>query len=133
MFCPNCGAKLEDGAVFCQNCGVKIEESAAPESNTVSQGEEKAQTPAEEKKATNKNVKGIIGIVAAIVVVILVVKLLAAVFAGKPDNLITVYDSEKEETAVYLNQKLIGTVDGEADVITTTDKSAFYLMSCPEY
>lgn len=132
MFCPNCGAKLEEGAVFCQNCGVKIEESAAPESNTVSQGEEKAQTPAEEKKATNKNVKGIIGIVAAIVVVILVVKLLAAVFAGKPDNLITVYDSEKEETAVYLNQKLIGTVDGEADVITNMDKSAFYLMSCPE-
>lgn len=27
MFCPNCGAQLEDGALFCGNCGTKI---AAP-------------------------------------------------------------------------------------------------------
>ena len=24
MFCPNCGTKLEDGAVFCTSCGVRI-------------------------------------------------------------------------------------------------------------
>lgn len=24
MFCPNCGNKLEDGAVFCGNCGTKV-------------------------------------------------------------------------------------------------------------
>ena len=25
MFCPNCGAQVEDGTAFCSNCGAKIE------------------------------------------------------------------------------------------------------------
>ncbi|MCR4989459.1 MAG: zinc-ribbon domain-containing protein [Lachnospiraceae bacterium] len=32
MFCTNCGAKVEDGALFCTNCGAKLE----PAENTVS-------------------------------------------------------------------------------------------------
>lgn len=32
MFCPNCGNKLEDGAVFCTSCGVRIaQDNPAPE------------------------------------------------------------------------------------------------------
>ena len=29
MFCPNCGTKLEDGAVFCTSCGVRIAQSCS--------------------------------------------------------------------------------------------------------
>ena len=29
MFCPNCGTKLEEGAVFCTNCGTRVEDSAS--------------------------------------------------------------------------------------------------------
>lgn len=32
MFCPNCGAKLEDGALFCGECGTKV--AAAPQAAT---------------------------------------------------------------------------------------------------
>lgn len=32
MFCPNCGAKLEDGALFCCECGTKV--AAAPQAAT---------------------------------------------------------------------------------------------------
>ncbi|MDR2884328.1 MAG: zinc-ribbon domain-containing protein [Deferribacteraceae bacterium] len=28
MFCGNCGARVEDGAIFCEDCGNKLGEAA---------------------------------------------------------------------------------------------------------
>ncbi len=30
MFCPNCGAQLDDDAAFCTNCGTSISQDDAP-------------------------------------------------------------------------------------------------------
>lgn len=55
-FCPNCGAKLEDGAIFCGECGTRIENLQEP----VSQSNEKVSQeepirPSQRKKARQQN------------------------------------------------------------------------------
>lgn len=134
MFCPNCGTKLEEGAVFCSNCGVKMESAAAEEKTQEEQPKEAGkddfyQQPEEKTKFSKKNIKGIIAIAAAVVVVILVVKLIAGIFSGSSDSVVKVYDSETEETTIYLNDKKIDTVEGNAEVYTNMDKSAFYIAA----
>ena len=47
MFCPNCGAQVEDGTAFCSNCGAKIE--AAQPQNVV-QPESQALTDQEARE-----------------------------------------------------------------------------------
>ena len=31
MFCPECGKKIEEGALFCPECGTKITKQAQPQ------------------------------------------------------------------------------------------------------
>lgn len=55
-FCPNCGVKLEDGAIFCGECGTRIENLQEP----VSQSNEKVSQeepirPSQRKKARQQN------------------------------------------------------------------------------
>ena len=65
MFCPNCGAQVEDGTAFCSNCGAKIEAAqpqnvVQPESQ-VQPGEDNFyQQPAQEPKVSKKNIKMIL-------------------------------------------------------------------------
>lgn len=40
MFCPNCGTKVEDGALFCGECGTRLNEFSAMAETSESGGEE---------------------------------------------------------------------------------------------
>ena len=118
MFCPNCGAQVEDGTAFCSNCGAKIEAAqpqnvVQPESQVqpepqVQPGEDNFyQQPAQEPKVSKKNIKMIAGIAVAVIAVIIVVKLVAGLFGGSKDTLVRVYDSDAGKSTLYLNNKKI--------------------------
>ena len=67
MFCPNCGAQVEDGTAFCSNCGAKIEAAQPqnveqPESQVQPGADNFYQQPAQEPKESKKNIKMIAGI-----------------------------------------------------------------------
>ena len=134
MFCPNCGAQVEDGTAFCSNCGAKIEAAqpqnvVQPESQ-VQPGEDNFyQQPAQEPKVSKKNIKMIAGIAVAVIAVIIVVKLVAGLFGGSKDTLVRVYDSDAGKSTLYLNNKKIDTIKGNADIYTNIDKSAFYVVA----
>lgn len=130
MFCPNCGTKLEEGLNFCPECGRRIltEEVASSAEETGGFTE----PPAGDSKNlfSRRNVKGMIGIVAAVAVVILIVKFMAAVFvAEKPDSVAAVYDSENNESVIYVNGKNAGTVDGEAELYSDMDGEADFIYA----
>lgn len=140
MFCPNCGAQVEDGTAFCSNCGAKIEAAqpqnvVQPESQVqpepqVQPGEDNFyQQPAQEPKVSKKNIKMIAGIAVAVIAVIIVVKLVAGLFGGSKDTLVRVYDSDAGKSTLYLNNKKIETIKGNADIYTNIDKSAFYVVA----
>lgn len=140
MFCPNCGAQVEDGSAFCSNCGAKIEavqpqnvvqpESQVQPEPQVQPGEDNFyQQPAQEPKVSKKNIKMIAGIAVAVIAVIIVVKLVAGLFGGSKDTLVRVYDSDAGKSTLYLNNKKIDTIKGNADIYTNIDKSAFYVVA----
>ena len=52
MFCPNCGTKLEDGAVFCTSCGVRIAQDT-PTPVQPEQPADSAQQPPSPKRPSN--------------------------------------------------------------------------------
>ena len=157
MFCPKCGTKLEEDTVFCTNCGTKIENniewspgfseafqkdaSDAVQPEPVNQptkdaGEEGAadETFYQQKKKFNgkdffkKNSKTLIGIAAVFIAAFLAVKLFSALFFRSLDSVISVYDQKDKKSTIYLNAKMIDTVDGEAQIFGNMDGSAFYIV-----
>ncbi len=132
MFCPKCGTQLPDGTGFCSNCGTKIEPESKVEQQP-QQFQQQQQSQSQQDGAQGKfpqdKLKGIAGIAIAIVAVILIVKLLGGLFGGHEDTVVKVYDSDKEKSTIYVNNKLIDTVDGDASIRTNADKSAIYVVS----
>lgn len=133
MFCPKCGTKLEEDAVFCTNCGTKIENNMEQSVEDV-QGERTSdETFYQQKKKFNgkdffkKNSKALIGIAAVFIVVFLAVKLFSALFFRSLDSVLFVYDTEDSKSTIYLNTKMIDTVDGDARIFYNMDRSAFYI------
>lgn len=81
MFCPDCGAKVEDGSVFCENCGAPLLEDAQlspppPYANQpvmVPQAQPMQQMPAQKKSKAP--------LIIVIVVLVLVIAGIAIAFA----------------------------------------------------
>lgn len=80
MFCHNCGAKVEDGALFCGECGAKLNEKYEQEKRNAP--ENAKITPA---KKANRN--GAAVIVMAVIIVALAAVIAILVFrSGKDDG-----------------------------------------------
>lgn len=69
---------------------------------------------------------GIVLIVIAIFVAIILVK---GSFFVKNDSIICVYDEEKKQSFVYVNEKLVGNVDGKAELENNMDNSAIVIKT----
>ncbi len=52
MFCLNCGAKLEEGALFCENCGTKVFKAEAPVQQPETPVSEKIEAPVQQPEAS---------------------------------------------------------------------------------
>lgn len=154
MFCPNCGEKLEDNVVFCTKCGTRIkqEEPVAQEMQPVEEPYEKPyeepsgepsseevlnqandetfyQNPEEKQTFFKKHGKAVIGIVATVVVVLLLAKIITGIFSQSKDSLLKVYDSEKDESSLYLNGKHVDTLEGTVTIYRNMEEGTFYLLS----
>ena len=77
----------------------------------------------------NKKVKMAVGIILAIIVLGIVVIVVKNRFFGGFKSVITIYDEDSNESALYIDGKLIGSVKGEASIVNNMDNSAYYLTS----
>ncbi len=87
MFCPECGASLEDNAVFCSNCGVRVRlgGEAAPDDGAHA----KKSSETAKKKFPIKAAAVIAGIFAVIIAVTVAVGSIAA--SARPENVASDY------------------------------------------
>lgn len=134
MFCTECGAELEEGALFCSNCGKRIDWTALE--NQVSDKVPEKVLPEKNvshRKRTGKvnykkEFRKIIATLIFFVVLIFVVKFFAVLSSGTEDAVISVYDGKKYQSTIYLNEKMLGKVEGAAKIFTNMEKSAFYIL-----
>lgn len=86
MFCPNCGTRIEDGALFCPECGTRVADT--PVNNPTFS----APAAAPAKKGFSKGAK--IGIAAAAVAVIAAVVVLILVLGGSKNKLVGTWKAD---------------------------------------
>ena len=79
MFCPNCGTRIENGAVFCPECGTRVADTPVMYPTF-------SAPAAPVKKGLSKGAK--IGIAAAAVAVIAAVVVLILVLGGSKNKLV---------------------------------------------
>ncbi len=133
MFCPECGAKLNDGSTFCGSCGKKIE--AQPQVNQNEKPLENAQVasssnvPAPKKKggAAKVIIPIIVGVLALGVAAIIAIIVIVGVVLGNGGK-----DEPVPEvsTEYYSEEVTVSVTEEETELeskYSTADAEKFYL------
>lgn len=100
MFCPNCGAKVEDGSVFCEACGAKIEEEVSVVTENSGQ---------EADPAAKFDIKKKLPVIAiAVAAVVAVVGIGSVVLGGKAyekpvKEVVSLFNKETTDLGKYLD------------------------------
>ena len=87
MFCPECGASLEDNAVFCSNCGTRVRSGGIPPNAGEPSAKKTSAVP--KKKFPIKAVALIVGVFAVIIAVTVIAG--SAVSSARPENVASDY------------------------------------------
>lgn len=130
MFCPECGAKLNDGSTFCGSCGTKLE-TQVKQNATIPTEAESVNNPAPQTKKKGGAAKVIIPIVAVAGVLFLVVVIAIIVIVG----VVLGNNSNKEpvtdiNTQAYTEEVTVAATEQEtepASKYSTADAENFYL------
>lgn len=77
----------------------------------------------------NKKLFLVAGIVLLVIALFIVIMLVKDSFVVKNDSIICVYDEEKKQSFVYVNEKLVGSVDGKAELENNMDNSAIVIVT----
>ena len=130
MFCPECGAKLNDGSTFCGSCGAKIE-TQVNQNATIPTEAESVNNPAPQTKKKGGAAKVIIPIVAVVGVLFLTVIIAVIVIVG----VVLGSNSKKEpvtdiNTEAYTEDVTVVATEQETEPeskYSTADAEKFYL------
>lgn len=107
MFCPKCGAKLQDGSSFCSSCGSKLNEKSV--TNSVQDSTEKSRNTFVKKI----NIKKLIPVI-AVVIIIVVAGLLVKFFLNfgtSKDNAYVYFSGSDYEVLTNLKKKNAAKLD----------------------
>ena len=130
MFCPECGAKLNDGSTFCGSCGTKLE-TQVNQNATIPTEAESVNNPAPQTKKKGGAAKVIIPIVAVVGVLFLTMIIAVIVIVG----VVLGSNSKKEpvtdiNTEAYTEEVTVVATEQETEPeskYTTVDAENFYL------